>query len=121
MGVFFFFTTPQVVESDLKEDVLDYKESVCLMINEAQRAIRYFAYSNVVQFIDEFNFSYRVLVLFATPGVTLENVQELINNLNIFKIEIRTEQTSDIVSYMKYKEIKRYQYNLFITLKIFNE
>lgn len=113
-----FFTTSQVVESDLKGSVLDYKESVCLVINEAHRAIWSFAYSNVVQVIYKFKSSYGILVLIAIPGVTLENAQEVVNNLNIFKIEIKTEQSSDIIPYMKYKEIKKYQYNLFIILKI---
>ena len=102
-----FFTTPQVVENDLKRGVLDPKDIVCLVIDEAHRATGSYAYSNVVQFIDRFNSSYRVLALTATPGATIENVQEVVNNLNISKIELRTEESSDIIPYMKHKEITK--------------
>ncbi|KAK5778627.1 hypothetical protein RI543_004298 [Arxiozyma heterogenica] len=102
-----FFTTPQVVENDLKRGVLDPKDIICLVIDEAHRATGSYAYSNVVQFIDRFNTSYRILALTATPGTTLENVQEVVNNLNISKIELRTEESLDIIPYMKHKEITK--------------
>lgn len=102
-----FFTTPQVVENDLKRGVLDPKDIVCLVIDEAHRATGSYAYSNVVQFIDRFNSSYRILALTATPGASLENVQEVVNNLNISRIELRTEESFDIIPYMKHKEITK--------------
>ncbi|CAB4256381.1 similar to Saccharomyces cerevisiae YIR002C MPH1 Member of the DEAH family of helicases [Maudiozyma barnettii] len=99
-----FFTTPQVVENDLKRGVLNPKDIVCLVVDEAHRATGSYAYTNVVQFINRFNTSYRILALTATPGSTLENVQEVVNNLTISTIEIRTEESEDIVKYMKHKE-----------------
>ncbi|GMM55767.1 3'-5' DNA helicase [Maudiozyma humilis] len=99
-----FFTTPQVVENDLKRGVLDPKNIVCLVVDEAHRATGSYAYTNVVQFINRFNTSYRILALTATPGSTLENVQEVVNNLNISTIELRTEESPDIKKYMKRRE-----------------
>ncbi|CCK70610.1 3'-5' DNA helicase KNAG_0E03530 [Huiozyma naganishii CBS 8797] len=98
-----FFATPQVVENDLKRGVLDPKEIICIVIDEAHRGIGSYAYANVVQFIDRFNTSYRVLALTATPGATLENVQEVVDKLNISKIELRTEESADVLRYMKEK------------------
>lgn len=102
-----FFTTPQVVENDLKAGILNPKEIVCLVVDEAHRARGNYSYTNVVQFIDRFNTSYRVLALTATPAADIEGVQEVVNNLHISKIEIRTEESIDIVKYMKRKETVR--------------
>lgn len=102
-----FFTTPQVVENDLKSGILDPKEIVCLVIDEAHRARGNYAYTNVVQFIDRFNTSFRVLALTATPAADIEGVQEVVENLHISTIEIRTEESFDIVKYMKRKETFR--------------
>lgn len=102
-----FFTTPQVVENDLKRGALDPKEIVCLVIDEAHRATGGYAYTNVVEFIDRFNTSFRVLALTATPAADIEGVQTIVNNLDISTIEIRTEESIDIVKYMKKKETVR--------------
>lgn len=102
-----FFTTPQVVENDLKSGILNPKEIVCLVIDEAHRARGSYAYTNVVQFILRFNTSFRVLALTATPAADIEGVQEVVTNLNISRIEIRTEESMDIVKYMKRKDTVR--------------
>lgn len=102
-----FFTTPQVVENDLKRGVLNPKDIICLVVDEAHRATGSYAYANVVKFINRFNSSYRILALTATPGSTMENVQEVVNNLNISTIEIRTEESMDIAKYMKRREKKK--------------
>lgn len=107
-----FFTTPQVVENDLKAGTLNPKEIVCLVIDEAHRARGNYAYTNVVKFIDRFNTSYRVLALTATPAADIEGVQEVVDNLHISQIEIRTEESIDIVKYMKRKETVRIKVGL---------
>lgn len=112
-----FFTTPQVVENDLKRGVLNPKEIICLVIDEAHRGTGSYAYTNVVKFIDRFNSSYRILALTATPGTTLEGVQEVVNNLNISKIELRTEESPDIVRYMKHKEVTKIQTGLTVEIE----
>lgn len=102
-----FFATPQVVENDLKSGTLDPKEVVCVVIDEAHRARKSYAYTNVVKFIERFNTSFRVLALTATPAADIQGVQEVVNNLSLSKIEIRTEESMDIVKYMKKKETTR--------------
>ncbi|KAH3669541.1 hypothetical protein WICMUC_004963 [Wickerhamomyces mucosus] len=102
-----FFTTPQVVENDLKAGILNPKEVVCLVIDEAHRATGNYAYTNVVKFIERFNPSFRVLALTATPASDIEGVQAVVDNLSISQIEIRTEESIDIVKYMKKKETVR--------------
>lgn len=103
-----FFTTPQVVENDLATGIVDPKLVVLLVIDEAHRAKGNYSYNNVVKFLNRFNKSYRILALTATPASTVEGVQEIIDNLNISKVEVRTERSIDIFRYLKRKTVERF-------------
>lgn len=102
-----FFTTPQVVENDLATGIVDPKLVVLLVIDEAHRAKGNYAYNNVVKFLNRFNNSYRILALTATPASDVDGVQEIVNNLCISKVEVRTERSIDIFKYLKRKTIDR--------------
>jgi ATP-dependent DNA helicase MPH1 len=102
-----FFTTPQVVENDLASGVLHPKSIALLVIDEAHRARGNYAYHNVVKFLNRFNNSYRIIALTATPASDIEGVQEIIDNLLISKVEVRTENSIDIIKYMKRKRLVR--------------
>lgn len=102
-----FFATPQTVDNDLKRGILDPKTVACLVIDEAHRATGNQAYVEVVRFLNRFNTSFRVLALTATPSTTLEGVQAVIANLNISRVEIRTEESPDIKPYVHAKHIER--------------
>ena len=91
-----FFMTPQTIVNDLKTGICDPKKIVLLVVDEAHRATGAYAYVEVVKFIRRFNQSFRVLALTATPGNTVEAVQEVINGLDIARVEIRTERSLDI-------------------------
>ncbi|KAM9936771.1 hypothetical protein OXX80_003690 [Metschnikowia pulcherrima] len=107
-----FFTTPQVVENDLKLGTVSPKSIVLLVIDEAHRAKGNYAYNNVVKFLDRFNPSYRILAMTATPASTVEGVQEIIDNLHISRAEVRTERSIDIFHYLKQKKIERFHAGL---------
>ena len=101
-----FFMTPQTVINDLKTGIADPKKIVLLVVDEAHRATGAYAYTQVVQFLQRFNTSFRVLALTATPGSTVESVQEVIDNLNISRVEIRTERSYDIREYVHTKQVE---------------
>ncbi|OUM53407.1 hypothetical protein BVG19_g2685 [[Candida] boidinii] len=102
-----FFTTPQVVENDLSGGLLDPRQVVCLVVDEAHRARGNYSYTKVVQFIKRFNTSFRVLALSATPSADIEGVQQIIDNLMISKVEVRTESSPDTAKYMKTKQVEK--------------
>ncbi|ODV77820.1 P-loop containing nucleoside triphosphate hydrolase protein [Suhomyces tanzawaensis NRRL Y-17324] len=102
-----FFTTPQVVENDLASGIVDPKSISLLVIDESHRAKGNYAYNNVVKFLNRFNKSFRILALTATPASDVEGVQEIIDNLLISKVEVRTERSIDIIKYMKRKKVER--------------
>ncbi|OQN97795.1 hypothetical protein B0A48_16116 [Cryoendolithus antarcticus] len=101
-----FFMTPQTVINDLKTGICDPKKIVLIVVDEAHKATGGYAYTEVVSFLRRFNTSFRVLALTATPGSTVEAVQAVIDNLGIARIELRTEQSLDIVQYTHRKDME---------------
>lgn len=95
-----FFMTPQTIQNDLSTGVADPKSIGLLVVDEAHRATGNYAYVKVIDFIRRFSRSFRVLALTATPGSTVEAIQEVIDNLGISQVEIRTEESIDIRPYV---------------------
>ncbi|RFU36147.1 hypothetical protein B7463_g228, partial [Scytalidium lignicola] len=102
-----FFMTPQTLDNDLRTGIADPKKIVLLVIDEAHRATGNYSYVKVVQFIRRFNQSFRVLALTATPGSSVEAVQEVIDGLEIAKVEIRTEDSIDIQQFVHQRKIEQ--------------
>jgi ATP-dependent DNA helicase MPH1 len=100
-----FFMTPQTLENDLSSGIADPKKIVLLVVDEAHRATGNYAYVKVVSFLRRFNKSFRVLALTATPGASVEAVQEVVDGLEISKVEIRTEESIDIQQYVHRRNI----------------
>lgn len=102
-----FFTTPQVVENDLTAGTVDPRLILLLVVDEAHRAKGNYAYNNVVKFVSRFSKSFRILALTATPAADVDGVQEIVNNLHISFVEVRTENSIDIFKYLKRKKVER--------------
>ncbi|QPG74147.1 hypothetical protein FOA43_001471 [Brettanomyces nanus] len=100
-----FFSTPQVVANDLRSGIVDPRQICCIVIDEAHRARGNYAYCTVVAQINRINTSYRILALTATPGSDTESVQQIIDNLSISSIEVRTENDSDVSPYVNSKAV----------------
>ncbi|KAH8883931.1 P-loop containing nucleoside triphosphate hydrolase protein, partial [Thozetella sp. PMI_491] len=100
-----FFMTPQTLINDLSKGYADPKSIVLLVVDEAHRATGDYAYVKVVEFMRRFSQSFRVLALTATPGSSVESVQEIIDNLGISHVEIRTEDSLDIRQYVHSRSI----------------
>ncbi|GAM86007.1 hypothetical protein ANO11243_040170 [Dothideomycetidae sp. 11243] len=99
-----FFMTPQTMANDLRSGACDPKRLVLLVVDEAHRATGNYAYVDIVSFLRRFNTSFRVLALTATPGAKIETVQQVIDGLNISRVEIRTETSLDIRQYVHARE-----------------
>jgi ATP-dependent DNA helicase MPH1 len=100
-----FFMTPQTFENDLSSGIADPKKIVLLVVDEAHRATGNYSYVKVVSFLRRFNKSFRILALTATPGSSVEAVQEVIDGLEISKVEIRSEVSIDIAQYVHRRDI----------------
>lgn len=101
-----FFMTPQTLHNDLCSGMADPKRIVLLVVDEAHRAVGEYAYAKVIKFIRRFSKSIRVLALTATPGSKLETVQEVIDNMGVSHVEIRTEESMDIRQYVHRRDVE---------------
>jgi ATP-dependent DNA helicase MPH1 len=102
-----FFMTPQTLDNDLRSGIADPKKIVLLVVDEAHRATGNYSYVKVVSFMRRFSKSFRILALTATPGASVEAVQEVIDGLEISKVEIRTEESMDIQQFTHRRKIEQ--------------
>ncbi|KAI6660776.1 hypothetical protein LOD99_10224 [Oopsacas minuta] len=103
-----FFLTPQVMQNDLSSGICPAKDIVCCVLDEAHKALGNYAYTQVVKELLVNSVKFRVLALSATPGDDLSAIQEVINNLLINCIELRTEESIDVIPYTHHKKVEKY-------------
>lgn len=103
-----FYVTPQVVQADLNSPEQNFPTNSIklIVIDEAHKAKGRYAYAEVIKAISATNKNFRVLALSATPGRTLEDVAEVIQNLLISHIEVRWENSIDVSPYTFKKNIR---------------
>ncbi|XP_067627008.1 DEAD-box ATP-dependent DNA helicase Fancm [Eurosta solidaginis] len=111
-----FFATPQVVQSDIsgsddgstsRIDLnFPFDQVKLIVVDEAHRAKGRYAYTEVVQVIKQHNSYFRVLALSATPGRTMDDIAEVVRNLLIAHIEVRSDTSIDVMPYVHRRNMK---------------
>lgn len=91
-----------------------------LSLSQAHKAKGKFSYCEVIKAIHAVHKKFRVVALSATPGKT-NDVIEIVQNLLISKIEIRSESSPDVAKYTFKKEIVREKVRLGYLEEIKNE
>ncbi|XP_053374788.1 Fanconi anemia group M protein-like [Mercenaria mercenaria] len=102
-----FFLTPQVLTNDLSRGSCPAEDVKCLVIDEAHKALGNHAYCQVVRELVKYTENFRILSLSATPGSDIKAVQQVLNNLLISQIEIRTEDSIDIKRYSHERKVDK--------------
>ncbi|XP_035827669.1 uncharacterized protein LOC101854274 [Aplysia californica] len=101
------FLTPQVLTNDLSSRSCDAHTVKCLVVDEAHKATGNHAYCQVVRELVKETNKFRILALSATPGSDLKAVQQMMNNLLISHIELRSEDSFDIKPYTHERKIEK--------------
>ncbi|ORZ02607.1 hypothetical protein BCR43DRAFT_519900 [Syncephalastrum racemosum] len=101
-----FFVTPQIIQNDIQAGICPAHRIVCVVVDEAHRAQGKHAYVEVVRLISHNHPHFRILALTATPGTSLQNVQDVVSCLKIANIQIRTEESLDIREYTHAKNVQ---------------
>ncbi|KAJ8045988.1 Fanconi anemia group M protein [Holothuria leucospilota] len=102
-----FFLTPQVLTNDLSRQACPAVDVKCLVVDEAHKALGNHAYCEVVRELSKYTPDFRVLALSATPGGDLKAVQQVLNNLLISHVEIRSEESIDIQRYVHERKVEK--------------
>jgi len=98
--------TPQVVENDLMTRKMSLAEYSLVVFDEAHRAVKDYAYSFIArQAIAEQGRRGKneplLVGLTASPSSDREKVREVVENLGIRHIEIRSEHDADVADYVQ--------------------
>jgi ERCC4-related helicase len=94
-----FFVTPQIPQNDIASGICPADKICLLVFDEAHKAHGDFAYCDVIRGVAKSTPFFRVLALSATPGGDIQSIQEVLTNLLIAKIELRTEDSPDVTPY----------------------
>ncbi|XP_061699193.1 Fanconi anemia group M protein isoform X2 [Syngnathoides biaculeatus] len=102
-----FFLTPQVMMNDLSRDTCPARQVKCLVIDEAHKALGNHAYCQVIRQLSSQTLQFRVLALSATPGGDIKSVQCVVDNLLIAHIELRSEESPDILAHTHQRSVEK--------------
>ena len=100
-----FFCTPQTVEKDIEAGRCPASQVVCLVLDEAHKAMGNFAYTKVVELCEAAGAHFRILGLSATPGAKVQQVQKVIDALRITRLEARSEEEVKEYIHERHNEI----------------
>jgi Fanconi anemia group M protein len=93
--------TPQVVQNDLISSRYSLNEVSLIVFDEAHRSVGDYPYAFIAQRYMTQAKHPRILALTASPGGDEEKIAEVVENLYIENIEVRTESDEDVRPYIK--------------------
>jgi ERCC4-related helicase len=105
--------TPQTVANDLENNIAP-RDFVLVIFDECHRAVGDYAYVKIASILKDA----LIVGMTASPGGKKEKIAEVLNNLNIKNIEIRTSQDPDVAPYIKKSTIKWIEVDLPPNLKM---
>ncbi len=94
------FATPQTVQNMLMKGEMDLSEFGLVIFDEAHRAVGDYAYVFIAERYHRDNPDGLVLAITASPGGTREKIQEIMQNLYIKNVEVKTEKDEDVKKYI---------------------
>ncbi len=97
------FATPQTVNNDVEKGRLDIGQFSLIVFDESHRAVGDYAYAKIGRAIKDLDI--KVLALTASPGSKKEHIMEVVKNLDIDHIEIKTEE--DLEAFLARKSFRR--------------
>ncbi len=98
--------TPQIIQNDIIAGELKIGDFSLIIFDEAHRAVGNYAYVYIARKYRESREDHLILGITASPGGDEEKIMEIIENLGIENVEIRTEEDKDVKKYVKGFKIK---------------
>ncbi|KAJ2906735.1 3'-5' DNA helicase, partial [Coemansia aciculifera] len=124
-GARFVFSTPHILQNDLRLGTLDGNNArriALLVIDEAHRATGKYAYGESVSALYSIFYGddapafnsmqpskpgpFRIMALTATPGSNMDSVKEIVQRLHVSHIFLRTEESLDVAPYIHGRRIE---------------
>jgi Fanconi anemia group M protein len=102
----YVFATPQTVLNDLKAGRVDFFDVVLLVFDEAHRSVKDYAYTELARAYMGRASTPLILGLTASPGGSIQTLEEIKKNLFIRRIEARTEEDEDLKPYLEHTTVE---------------
>ncbi len=97
------FATPQTISNDIESGIFNAKDVALVIFDEAHRAVGSYAYVLIAKALPD---NCLRVGLTASPGGEKKRIKEVMENLGITNVELRTYKSSDVSPYIKPMEIK---------------
>ncbi len=95
------FSTPQGMENDILSGRIDLSDVSLIGFDEAHRAVGNYSYVWIAKrYMAKARFP-RVIGMTASPGSTMEKIEEVCKSLHVEEIEVRTETDPDVKPYIQ--------------------
>jgi len=94
------FMTPQVLQNDIISNLYSLEHVSLIIFDECHRSVGDYAYCYIAKKYVETAKNHQILGLTASPGSTEQKIEEIKKNLFVDRIEIRTDQDSDVKPYI---------------------
>ena len=107
-----FYCTPQTVQKDFTHDAdaqCFAQQVVCVVLDEAHKASGDYAYTKVIELLEQAGAKFRIVGLSATPGTNIKAINAVVQALRSVKIEARMERHPSVAPYL---HEKRFEYIL---------
>ena len=99
-------STPQVIENDLLSRRISLRDVSCIIFDEAHRAVGNYAYVYIAERYGREGTDRLVLGITASPGSSLERIEEVCGNIGATRIETKTEADPDVSPFVHQREIE---------------
>lgn len=93
------FATPQVIKNDIENDSLGLEDLVLIIFDECHRGVGDYAYPFIAEKYVTYAQNPRILGLTASPGGDKDKIKEVMENLYLEEVEVRTEEDEDVKQY----------------------
>lgn len=95
------FSTPQCIENDLQNELIDLSNVSLLIEDECHRCLKSYSYVYVAKEYLKQSKNTRLLGLTASPNTDLILIKQICENLGIEAVEIRTRESEDVKQYLQ--------------------
>ena len=93
--------TPQTVRNDLKNRTLDLSQFCLLIVDEVHRSVGNYAYVEIAKHYMDDALDPLILALTASPGGYRSKIKEIMKQLFIQNVEIRSRDDADVKPYVQ--------------------
>ena len=98
--------TPQTVENDVLTGRISLEDVVLLILDEAHRAVGRYSYVFIANEYLRTAKHPLIMGLTASPGSDEEKIREVMRNLHVERLEVRTERSPDVRPYVQGIKLK---------------